>query len=118
MAGGLAEDARPVLHSAAFRIGGGEIKPPDPRERDRGGTHRARFQSNVEVAAGQPLVAKQAAGGSDCENFGVCRGVQQLPGAVAVKGEEFSVLDDGRPDGHLSPSRSIARRTERLVHEG
>jgi cyclopropane-fatty-acyl-phospholipid synthase len=43
VAGRLVEDARPMLDAAAFWIEGAEIEPPDMREADRRGAHRARL---------------------------------------------------------------------------
>src|SRR5262245_46204279 len=41
VAGGLAEDAGPMLHPAALGIERAIVEAPDAGERDGGGTHRA-----------------------------------------------------------------------------
>src|SRR5579864_231513 len=50
MAGRLVEDARAMLDTAALRVVGAEIKASDPRQRDRRGAHRTRFEGHVEIA--------------------------------------------------------------------
>src|SRR5262249_58932111 len=51
----LVEYPRAVLDPSAFRIIGGEIKPPDPGECDRGSAHRTRFEADIEIAAFEPF---------------------------------------------------------------
>ena len=103
MAGRLREKARPVLDGAAFRIACGEIKPPHAGKRDRRRAHGAGLQSHVQIAIGQPLRAKRAAGFANRQNFGVRRRIMGLQRPVAGAGDDRAVLRDDRPDRDLAP---------------
>ncbi len=53
MCGGLVEQAGAVLDRAALRIISPEIEPAQAGQSNRRGAHRARFESDVEIAFGQ-----------------------------------------------------------------
>ena len=59
VAGWLVKNARPVLDAAALGIGGAEIEAADTRQRHRLGTHRARFEGHIQVAAAEPLAGER-----------------------------------------------------------
>ncbi len=86
MAGGLREKTRTVLHCAAFRIPGAEVKPADARERDRARAHGAGLQRHVQVAAHKPLRTNGLRSGANRQHLGVGGGVAILDGAVAGGG--------------------------------
>lgn len=71
MTGGLRIETRPMLHRAALGIGGGEIKPPNARKRDRRGAHRAGLKRHIEIAVDQPFGAERRSGGAEGQHFGM-----------------------------------------------
>jgi hypothetical protein len=69
MAGRVIEKADTTFNSATFGIECAEIEPPDPRERDRGRTHGARFQRHVQITIDEPLRSERCASRSDGEHL-------------------------------------------------
>lgn len=112
MAGRLVEDPGAMFDAAALRIAGGIVEAPDTRERYRAGAHRAGFESDVEIAPGQPLILQHATGGPDCENFGMSRRIVQRAGAVAGNGENAAVTHDDGPDRNFALARRFASGIE------
>ena len=109
VAGRLAEDAGAVLDAAALGIGCAVVEPPDARERDGGGAHRARLQGYIEIAPGQSLGAKARAGAPDDQQLGVRRRIVQLPRPVARGGQKRPV----RANNH-GADRHLAARARRF----
>ena len=112
MAGRLREKARPVLDGAAFRIARGEIEPPHPGKRDRRRAHGAGLQRHVQIAIGQPLRAKRAAGFADRQNFGVRCRIVGLQHPVAGAGDDRAVPRYDRADRDLAPRAGRLRFEE------
>ena len=52
------EEFWPVLDRTAFRIGRRINQPRYPREADRAGTHRTRFESHIKRCSGQPFICQ------------------------------------------------------------
>ncbi len=101
VAGRLVEEPDAVVHAAALRIMGSVIDPSDAGEGDRPGAHGAGLQRHIEIAAGQPFVVEGLAGQADGEHLRMGGRVAQLARAVAGRGDDASVPDDGGSDRHL-----------------
>src|SRR6267154_5208604 len=117
MAGRLLEDARAVLDSAALRIVGGEIKPPDTSERYRRGTHRAGLQRDIEIAPGEPFHAEPGGAGAQGQHLGMGGRVMILLDLVAEsRDDRTALIDQHRADRHLAALGRRPRLRERQRH--
>lgn len=116
MAGGLGEEADPILDGAAFRIGRPEVKAPDARKGDRGGAHGAGLECHVKVAADQALVAKRLASRADGEKLRMGGGITKRARAVSRGGDHRAFLDDDGADRHLASDCGRSRLLERKPH--
>jgi 23S rRNA pseudouridine2605 synthase len=92
VSGRLGEYAGPVLDAATFRVERREIEPPDLREADRGGAHRAWLQAHVEVAAVEPLAAEPRRAGTQYQHLG-------MRGRVTVALDPIASGSDDRAGG-------------------
>lgn len=117
MAGGLAEDAGPVLDTAAFWIPRPVIEPPDACERDRRGAHRARLKRHVEIAIDEAFIAQSRAGGADRQHFGMGRRIVKFTRPVSGYGEDIAPgRHNDRTDRHFAARRGRPRLIERKRH--
>lgn len=66
------------------------------------GTHTARFQGDVESRASHAVIAEEASGFADYDDFGVRGGIAVANRAVAGAGENFAVLDEHGADGYFA----------------
>ncbi|GEM_PF-385272 len=99
----VGENARAMIDAAGFGIGGAEIEAADAGGGNGHGAHRAGFQRDIEVIAGQPFGPEGRAGGADGEDFGVRCRINQFAGAVAGSGYDFAIWrDDHRADGDFA----------------
>ena len=83
MACRLMKETRPVLYRSHLWIGGAEIKAADPREGGRGGTHGARLERDVQIAADQPLGAKCHGSFTDHQQLGMSGRILKFDRTVA-----------------------------------
>ena len=83
VAGGLAEEARAVVDSAALGVRGGIIEPAQAGERDRAGAHRAWLERHIKIAADQPFGAKPGRGLADDQHFRMRGRIGEFAGAVS-----------------------------------
>ena len=105
MAGGLLEDARPVLDPTALGVRRAEVEPPQPGEGDCLGAHGAGFQRDVDVAVDEPRRAPFGRGGADGKHLGVRRRVVRgfHPIAGACQHRARAPVDHHRAYGHFAP---------------
>jgi len=117
MAGRVAEDARAALDAATLGVCSAVVEPTDARERDRGGTHRARFERHVEIAAREPLAIEGPRRLLNREDFRV-RG-RVLAGArqVVRLGDHGAIRpDDHGADRNLAEVGGRACQRQRPIH--
>src|SRR5947207_809062 len=117
VAGRRSKEPPARFYRAALGIGRAVIQPPYPRERDRGGAHRARLQRHVEVAIDQPLAADDFSGEPDGENFGMRGGIPLGQGAVSGRGDDLIVAHDHASDRHFAGFSCCFGRFQRQIHE-
>ena len=117
MAGRRCEEPHAGFHRAAFGIGGAVIQPPDPRQRDRAGAHRARLQRDIEVAIDQPLAAGDLRGLPDGENLGMRGRIAVGQGAVSGRGDDLVIEHDHAADRHFAGFSGLFGRFQRQIHE-
>jgi len=114
MAGRLAEDARPMLDAAAFRIAGSVIEPPDAGEGYRGRAHRAGFERHVEIAIDEAFAFQHGAGGANRQHFRVCRRVVKFARTVPRQDQDVARgRHNGRSDGDFAAFGRRPRFIER-----
>ena len=118
VAGGAREDPCPVFDAAALGVISAEIKPPDPRKRDRARAHGARLQGDVEIAAGEPLRPQNCAGFPDSQHLRMRRGVPVLQSAVTGAGQHLARgRDNDGPYGDFTTRGGGAGFFECHLHE-
>lgn len=117
MAGGGREDAGPVQHAAALRVGRSEDEAADAKEADRRGAHRTRLERDEKVAAREPRPTEHPRGLPEREKFGVRGGVVQLLRAVSRAREHGALGREYRgADRHLAARARGARLRKRDLH--
>lgn len=118
MAGRVAKNARPVLDPAALGIVSAVIKPADPREGNRGGTHGARLESHVKITLRQPRRAEALSPGLQNTHLGMAGCIVVLLGTVAGGRNDLStpVIDQHRADRDFPRRAGRARDIQRLNH--
>ena len=115
----MRENARRLGDPAGFRIGRTVIQPRESGVGDGRGTHRARFEGDVNVMPCQPFLAQRGAGGPNGENFGVGRRIVEFAGAIASGRDHQSCRSNhGRTDRHFAAGGGGARFVEGSVHMG
>src|SRR2546423_1151952 len=117
VAGWRSKEPHARFYRAALGIGRAVIQPPYPRERDRGGAHRARLQRYIQVAIDQPLAADDFGGEPDGENFGMRGGIPLGQGAVSGRGDDLIVAHDHASDRHFAGFSCCFGRFQRQIHE-
>ena len=90
--------------------------PRDPRVEDRTGTHRARLDRHVEVAARQPVIAEGAAGVAQRRDLGMRRRIGTGDRRVAAAADDDAFLNDDSAHRNLATRARRARQRERLAH--
>lgn len=98
----MRENARTMLHAAALGVGSRVVEPPQPREGNRAGAHRAGLKRDVEIRAADPLGAERRAGLPDRDDLGMGRGIAELARAVAAAPDHPAVENHGSADRHLA----------------
>ena len=66
------------------------------------GTHTARFQGDVESRASHAVIAEEASGFADYNDFGVRGGIAVANRAVAGAREDFAVVHEHGADRHFA----------------
>src|SRR5438045_8595639 len=113
MTGRLVEDVGPMLDAAALWVIGGEIEPPDPRQRDRRGAHWARLQAYIQVAAGQSLQPEPRGPGAQGQHLGMRGRIVVLLDLIAESSNQYAVfIEQRRTDRHLVSFRCRLRLVE------
>lgn len=119
VAGGLVEDARPMLDPAALGIVGGKDQTAKMGQGDRLGAHRAGLQGHVEGAAVQPGPPQAFGGFADRQDFRMRGGIGQFERPVAGSGQHPALgIDQNRAHRHLVAGRRRPGFRQRHVHEG
>ena len=114
----LINDPWPLKNTARLGIGRAEIEPAYPRERDRGGAHRARFKRDIKIVAGKTLVTEGGAGGANGQNFRMRGGIVHLACAVArLRHDNAGRPDDHSAHRHLAPRGGSAGLIKCNIHE-
>jgi hypothetical protein len=84
---------------------------------DGASTHGAGFEGDIESGAGQPVVAENARGFANNDDFGVRRGVVIANGAVAGLSEDRPFVDEQSADGNFAGFGRRAGHSERELHK-
>ncbi len=93
-------EARTV--GAAFGVVGGVDEARNSRLDDGTGTHGAGLEGDVEDGAGEAVVAEEARGLPNDDDFGVSGGVVTANGAIAGTREDDIVVDENGANGDLA----------------
>ncbi len=102
---------------AAFGVVGAVDEARDTRLDDGACAHAAGLNSNVERSIGEAVVAEQAGGFAEYDDFGVGGGVAVADGAVAGASDDLAVMDEDRADGDFAACRCGAGFSECFLHE-
>jgi quercetin dioxygenase-like cupin family protein len=102
---GAGEQLEAGTEGAAFEVIGGIDEAGNPRLNDRTGAHGAGLEGNVEDAAGEAVVAEEAGGFPNDDDFGVGGGVIIANGAIAGTREDDIVVDEHGANGDLTGVR-------------
>ncbi len=101
---------------AAFGVISGIDKSRNPRLNDRTGTRDAGFEGNVEDSAGESVVAEEARGLPNDDDFGVGGGVIIADSAIAGAREDGIVADEHGANGDLAGGGRGAGFVESKLH--
>jgi hypothetical protein len=111
------EDFEAGADGAAFGVVGAVDKTRDSGLDDGAGTHAAGLDGYVERGVGKAVVAEQAGGFAENNDFGVGGGVTIANGAVAGSSEDLAIMDEDGADGDFAGFGSCAGLRERYLHE-
>jgi hypothetical protein len=115
----MRKNARWLGDPARLRIGRSVIQPREAGVGNGRGTHRARFEGDVNVMPCQPFLAQRSAGGANGEDFSVGRWVVEFAGAIASGRDHQSCRSNhDRADGHFAAHSGGARLVQGSVHVG
>lgn len=114
---GVGEDFEAGADGAAFGIIGAVDKARDTGLDDGARTHAARLNGDVKRGVREAVVAKEAGGFAQRDDFGVGSGVAIANGAIASTGEDFAVVDDHGADGDFAGRGCGAGFRECFLHE-
>ncbi len=98
---GAGEQLEAGTKGAAFGVIGGVDESRNPRLDDGTGTHGAGFEGDVEDGAGEAVVAEEARGFTEDDDFGVGGGVVIADGAITGAREDDIVVDEHGANGNL-----------------
>jgi hypothetical protein len=82
----------------------------------RAGALRTRFIRRIDFNAREPVIPELTGGLAQGDDFGVCSWVAVGAGTVTGNGDYLAIVDDARPDGHLTAVSSFLGRGQRLPH--
>lgn len=113
----MAEDARAMGDSAAFRIGCSIPKARYPGERDGARAHGTGFERHRQPAPRQPFRAKRQSRRADHQKLGMGRRIGKLAHPVAGAGQHASIrCREHGADRGLTPCGGAARLLQRKLH--
>jgi hypothetical protein len=101
---------------AAFGVVGTVDEALDTGLDNGAGAHAAGLDGDVESGIGKAVVAEEAGGFAQDDDFGVGGGVVVADGAIAGVSEDFAVVDKDGADGDFARGRSGAGFGEGFVH--
>ena len=111
------ENARPVLHAAAFGIIGPEHHPPDAEMHDRRRTHRTRLQRHDQSAVRQARTLQTLSRLPHRQKLGMGGGIMRALDVIARHRQNASVRGQhDRTDRHLATRGRLPRGLERGLH--
>ena len=113
---GAGEQLEARTGGAALGVVGSVDEPGNPRLDDGTGTHSAGLEGDVENGAGEAVVAEEARGLANDEDFGVSGGVIITDSAIAGVREDNNVLDEHGADGDFSSGGGGAGFVESKLH--
>ena len=111
------KDFEAGTEGAAFRVVGGIDEARNASLNDRAGTHGAGFEGDVKDGACKTVVAEEARGFAEDNDFGVGSGVAVADGAVAGTGEDAVILDEHCTDGNFAGFGGGAGFGKRELHK-
>ena len=113
---GAGEQLKAGTEGTAFGVVGGVDEVGNPRLNDRTGAHGAGLEGNVEDGVGEAVVAEEARGFTEDDQFGVGGGVIIADGAIAGAREDDIVVDEHGADGDLAGGGRGAGFVESKLH--
>lgn len=112
------EEPYAAIHAASLFILGAVVESANPRERNSGRTHGARFKCHIEIATRQSFLSENTASLPDCEEFGVRGRVFRLSRSVSRPRNHLPVADDDGPDRDFVTFGGSPGLFKRDFHEG
>jgi hypothetical protein len=114
---GVGEDFEAGAEGAALGIVGSVDEAGNARLDKGSGTHRARFEGDVESCVREAVIAENTGSFADDHNFGVGSGIVVANSAVAGASEDSAFVNEERPDGDFAGCGGGAGFVERELHE-
>ena len=113
----VGEDFEAGADGAAFGVVGAIDQAGNASLNDRAGAHTARLDGHIERCISEAIVAEEAGGFAEDDDFRVGGGVAVANGAVAGAREEFAVMDEHGADGNFAAGGCSAGFGESFLHE-
>src|SRR5258706_2388923 len=113
----VGENLEAGADGAAFGVVGTVDETGDAGLNDGAGAHAAGLDRDVERGVGETVVAEEASGLAEDDDFGVGGGVTIADGAVAGTGEDLAVMDKDSADGDFAGCRCGAGFGQGFLHE-
>jgi len=113
----VGEDFEAGADGAAFGVVGAVDEAGDAGLNDGAGAHAAGLDGDVKGGVGEAVVAEEASGLAEDDDFGVGGGVTIAGGAVAGTGEDLAVVDKDSADGDFAGCRCGAGFGQGFLHE-
>src|SRR6185312_11281695 len=116
VAGGRAEEARPVVDGPALGIGRRVIEPAQAGERDRARAHRAWLERHIEIAADKPFRSDPGGGLAEGDHFRVSGRIAKLSRAVSGARDHYALANKRGPNRRFAATLGRPRLGEGAAH--
>jgi hypothetical protein len=113
----VGEDLEAGADGAALGVVGSVDEAGDAGLDDGAGAHAAGLDGDVEGSIRKAVIAKEAGGFAENDDFGMGGGVTIADRAVAGTGENLAVMDQDSAYGDFAGSSCRAGLGERFLHE-
>lgn len=111
------EDARADRDAARFGIRRSKIEPRNARMGNCACTHSARFKRYIEIAPCQTILPQSSAGLTDRHDLCVGRWIAPCARGIAPAPDDFTLIHDDGPNGHLPLGPCAAGFVQRDIHK-
>ncbi len=113
----VGQDLEAGADGAAFGIIGAVNEAWDACLDDCASAHAAGLDRDVENGSSEAVIAEEAGGLAEDDDFRVGGGVIVADGAIAGTGEDFAAVDEDGPDGDIASGSRGASFLKRCLHE-